>query len=116
MNLEDHLNAEEGSFLLDLRCNLKWNNESFKELLNLILEEANKTKDDKTISKQTASRIWFVNDFVKNWSEHDNFPKTNPSEYYDQAYQLLNEVTYTYFLSESPYESEETLKSMIDEL
>ena len=116
MNLENHLNAKEGSFILALRCDLEWNNESFKELLYLILEEAKKTKDDKTISKDTASGIWFVNDFVKNWAEHDNFPKSNSVEYYDKAYQLLNEVTYTYFLSESPYESEETLKNMIDEL
>ena len=94
MNLEDHLNAKEGSFILDLRCNLKWKNESFKELLYLILEEAQKTRKDNTVSKQTVSGIWFVNDFVRNWTEHENFPKKNPQEYYDKAYKLLNHFFY----------------------
>jgi hypothetical protein len=116
MKLKDELNAENGSFLLELRTNLNWNHNSFINLLSELNNECKRTKNDLNLSRDIASGIWYISDFIKSWSEHKNFPKQYSAEYYEKAYELINDLAYSYFMSESPYQSENEIDNKITEL
>ena len=92
MKLVDALKAESGSFLLELRTDLNWNHSSFINLLTELNTECKRTK------------------------ENPNFPKQLVEEYYEKAYELINDLTYSYFMAESPYESESEIENKIAEL
>jgi len=116
MTLKDELNAENGSFLLELRTEFNWNHKSFVNLMTELNNESNKTKNDSELSREITSGFWYVSDFIKNWTEHENFIKKLPTEYYNKAYELINDIVYTYFMSESPYQSENEIENKINAL
>ena len=116
MTLKDELNAENGSFLLELRTYLNWNHDSFINLLTELNKECKRTKENLNLSRDTASGIWYISDFIKNWTEHQNFPKEFAEKYYEKAYELINDLAYTYFMAESPYESDSEIENKITEL
>ena len=116
MKLIDELNAENGSFLLELRTDFNWNHDSFIKLLNELNTECKRTKENLNLSRDTASGIWYISDFIKNWTEHQNFPKEFTEEYYEKAHELINDLAYSYFMAESPYESESEIENKITEL
>jgi hypothetical protein len=116
MTLKDELNAEEGSFLLELRTELNWNHDSLLNLLTKLNAECKRTKENLNLSREIASGIWYISDFIKNWTEHKNFPKKYPTEYYEKAYELINDLAYYYFMAESPYQSESGIENKIMEL
>lgn len=116
MTLKDELNAEDGSFLLELRTNLNWNHDSFINLLTELNTECKRTKENLNLSRDTACGVWYISDFIKNWTVHPNFPKVFADEYYEKAYQLINDLAYSYFMAESPYESESEIENKISEL
>lgn len=57
MNLVDELNAEEGSFLLELRTGLNWNHDMFIELLRALNQEWKATKNNSYLNREIASGI-----------------------------------------------------------
>lgn len=113
MTIKDELNAEEGSFLLELRTDLNWNHSSFVNLLTELNNECKRTKGNPNLSREIASGIWFISDFIKNWTEHKNFPKIYPQEYYAKSYELITDLANTYFMTESLYESESEIENRI---
>ena len=116
MNLRDELNAEEGSFLLELRSGLHWNHEAFINLLKEAHEEYVRTKNDTTLEREIAHGLWYISHFVKDWSTHENFPKVYSDTYYSKAYDIIHDIAYEYFMGESIYQSEETIIKQIEEL
>lgn len=116
MTLKDELNAEDGSFLLELRTNLIWNHNSFINLLTEINREYKRTKEDSKLSREIASGIWYISDLIKSWTEHENFPKKHSAEYYEKSFELINDLAYSYFMSESPYQSENEIENKINSL
>ena len=116
MTLKEELNAADGSFLLELRSDLKWNHNSFINLVTGLFAEYNRTKGNLDLSRDIASGIWYISDFIENWTEHQNFPKIYPDEYYEKAYELIYDLAYSYFMAESPYDSESEIENKIAEL
>ncbi|NHN24414.1 hypothetical protein FIA58_001895 [Flavobacterium jejuense] len=116
MTIKDELNAEEGSFLLELRTDLNWNHSSFINLLTELNNECKRTNGIPNLSREIASGIWYISDFIKSWTEHKNFPKIYTHEYYEKSYELISDLANTYFMSESPYESESEIENRIVEL
>lgn len=116
MQLKDQLNAEDGSFLLELRTELNWNHQSFINLLTTLNTECIRTRDHTNISKEIASGIWYLSSFVKDWTLHKDFPKTYSKLYYETAYAIIDDLVYTYFMSEPPYTSTSEIEYKIDQL
>ena len=116
MTLKDELNAEDGSFLLELRADLNWNHDSFINLLTELNAECKRTREIQNLPRNIASGIWYISGFIKNWTEHKNFPKKYSDEYYRKACELINHLAYTYFMAESPYEPESEIENKIAEL
>ncbi len=116
MTLKDELNAENGSFILELRTKLHWNHNSFINLLTEINKEYKRTKENSNLPRDIASGIWYISVFIKSWSEHNSFPKEYVPEYYEKAYEIINDLAYSYFMSESPYQSESEIEIKISKL
>lgn len=116
MTLKNELNAEEGSFLLGLRINLIWDHTSFINLMNEIHKEFKNTKNNLELNREIANGVWYISHFIKDWSEHENFPKVFPSEYYLKAYTLIDDISYEYFMGQSIYQSEDGVEKKIKEL
>ncbi|HEY0744183.1 MAG TPA: hypothetical protein VGD40_22105 [Chryseosolibacter sp.] len=116
MTLKKELDAADGSFLLELRTGFSWNHYAFINLLRKIEEECKRTQNDTSLDREIASGIWYSINFIKDWVNHENFPKVYPSKYYEIAFGLLNELGYYYFMGESPYESENEIDGKVRSL
>ena len=116
LKLIDELKAEEGSFILELRTELSWNHNSFINLLNELNKEYKNSRNDKKLDREIACGIWYISNFIEDWSQHENFPKILPDSYYEKSYQLINDLTYQYFMAESIYQSESEIEKKIDEI
>lgn len=75
MKLKDEINANEGSFLLELRTEYTWNHNAFIRLLSLIHEEHLNTKDNQELSRELAFGIWFLyessRDYILNLTQSE---------------------------------------------
>ena len=116
MTLKDELYAENGSFILELRTELKWNHNSFINLLTEINKECKRTNESSSLPRDIAGGIWYISEFIKSWTEHKSFPKEYNDEYYEKAYGLINDLTYSYFMDVSPYQSKNEIEKKVTEL
>jgi hypothetical protein len=114
--LIDELNAENGSFILELRTELNWNHNSFVNLISELNKEFEKTKNENKLNREIACGIWYISDFIKDWSQHENFPKKLTKEYYAKSYGLIDDLAYQYFMAESIYESKNAIEKKIEEI
>ncbi|CAM1372912.1 hypothetical protein [Tenacibaculum xiamenense] len=116
MKLIDELNAEEGSFLLELRTELNWNHNAFLNLLIKLSEECKKITKKSKLNRNIAEGVWYISYFIQDWSSHTNFPKKFPKEYYIKAYELIHDLASYYFSGHSPYTSVNQFETLFDEL
>ena len=116
MELTKELEADEGSFLLELRTSLNWNHTSFVNLVSKLYTYCQNNKEVNKLERPVASSIWYISTFIRDWTEHNNFPKDQPEEYYTKSYELVNDLAEFYFNGTSPYTNEEHLLDKIEEL
>ena len=110
------MNGKNGSFLIQLRTELYWNHNSFVNLTIKLFQEYKITKDDKELDREISSGVWYISNFIKDWTQHKNFPKKFPSDYYKKAYELLDDLSWAYFMNDSAYNSESDIKNEITAL
>ena len=103
LSFKDELNAEVGSFLLELRCNLVWDKAAFARLIRTMQDYVEQTGTSETVERWTAEGFWYLDHFVQDWSSHPSFPRTHEQHYYDAAYRRLHDLAYWLFVGESPY-------------
>ncbi len=116
LTLMQELNAEDNSFLIEFRIDLNWNHISFVNLLNKLYEECQNRENDTMLSREIAGGIWYISNYIEDWSQHKAFPKKFSKEYYELAYELINDLTYHYFVGESLYQSKSIVDNKIEEL
>ncbi len=116
LKLIDELNAENGSFILELRTELKWNHNSFLNLVSKLDKEFKSTKNENKLNREIACGVWYISNFIKDWSQHENFPKILAEEYYTKSYELIDDLAYQYFMAESIYETENAIEKKIEEI
>ena len=116
LKLIDELNAENGSFILELRTELKWNHNSFLNLVSKLNKEFESTKNENKLKREIACGVWYISNFIKDWSQHENFPKILTEEYYTKSYELIDDLVYQYFMAESVYETENVIEKKIEEI
>jgi hypothetical protein len=103
-HLRHEFDAEEGSFLLQLRCDLRWDREAFGRLVGSMQSYLQHRSDLERIPRWIAAGFWFLSWHVKDWSSHPDFPRPFAAEYYESAYERLHDLAYWCFFGESPYE------------
>ncbi|HET6384326.1 MAG TPA: hypothetical protein VFJ58_13110 [Armatimonadota bacterium] len=100
--LRNEFEAAEGSFLIRIRTDLNWERESFTRLITSMQRCCEEYSDSETLDRWMAEGFWYVPSFVRDWTTHPNFPRIHEPEYYQRAYQRLDDLSYWFFLGESP--------------
>ena len=103
--LKREFDAEEGSFLLRMRCELDWDWQAYRRLTSAMYDVADEARGQASIETWVAQGFWFVDTSVRDWTGHPSFPRPSEEEYRD-AIQLLHDLAWFLFTGESPYEDD----------
>jgi hypothetical protein len=95
--------AEESSFLIQLRCNLKWDKQAFLRLATAMEQCCTGMENAEHVDRWLADGFYFLSWFVQSWATHKNFPKEFPEDYYEEAFQLLSDLASYFFTGSHPY-------------
>jgi hypothetical protein len=95
----------EGAFALKLRTELVWDKVAFLELITAMQNYLESARDTETLDRWIAEGFWYLNEFIKDWSTHPNFPRMFSDAYYNAAYERLHALAYWLFVGESLYQS-----------
>lgn len=96
--LQQEFDAEDGSFLIQLRCDFYWDKSAFTRLTQNMYEVAKDLENQPNIPKWVANGFWYVEKFTKEWTNHPNFPSPD-QEYHEDCLELL------YFLCDYLFEN-----------
>ena len=101
--LRHEFEAGDGSFLIQLRSDLIWEKASFNRLIAVMQSCCEAFSRSDTLERWMAEGFWYVPWFVRDWTTHPNFPRIHQPEYYEKAYERLDDLAYWFFFGESPY-------------
>jgi len=101
--LKREYEAQDGSFLLEVRTSLRWDREVFSRLTAAMKQCCIDSAGKDVLDRWLAELFWYLSDFVRDWTMHPNFPRMYPREYYEKAYERLYNLAYWYFRGYSPY-------------
>ena len=118
--LQHEFNANEGSFLLQLRCDLVWDRAAFTRLTGAMVEccEAYDTTDDpsttaipgspyydKTVPRWLAEGFWYTSTFVRGYTSHPAWREkiARDPDYFDDAYERLDLLADWFFTGDCPF-------------
>jgi hypothetical protein len=95
----------EDSFCLQLRINLAWDKKAFSRLTAAMLQCCKSMAQDEMLPRWLAEGFWYIPQFVRNWTTHPAWKETTQTEpqYYEDAYQRLDDLAYWFFIGESSY-------------
>lgn len=115
MTLVNEINAEEGSFLLQLKTEHIWNHNAFIRLLSFIYYEYINTKYDQKISREYVFGIWFLYEFSRDYALNFMYKELD-EKYYEKAIEVFHDLIFVYFSLDSIYLSDEILLEKINNL
>ncbi len=117
-SLRRELDGEAESFILKLRVDLYWEPDHAVALLTLMYSYIHSTVGAQVLHRKVAGDIWFVIQFIRNWSSHEAFRHANPypDEYYNEVYELLHILGDWYFTGECPFTHPESVMEEIRSL
>jgi len=101
--LRSEFEAGDGAFLIRLRTGMHWDKESFTRLITAMQQCCQQHSKSETLERWMANGFWYVPSFVREWTTHPNFPRVHSTEYYQKAYERLDDLAYWFFYGESPY-------------
>ncbi len=101
--LRDEFAAEDGSFLIQLRCGLKWDRAAFLRLVTAMDQCCADLEGAEQVERWVADGFWYVSWFVQSWATHENFPREFPEKYYQDAFRLLFDLASYFFSGSHPY-------------
>jgi hypothetical protein len=110
--LRREFDAEEGTFLLRLRCDLEWDKEAFSRLVRAMEQCAVDHAGRESIERWIANGFWYTDRFVPEWSSHPGFPRPHGEWYYEAAYERLHALAYWLFFGESPFQGDGPLEPL----
>ncbi|GGK61899.1 hypothetical protein Ppa06_24090 [Planomonospora parontospora subsp. parontospora] len=101
--LRREFDAESGSFLLQLRCDLRWDRQAFSHLEKAMRRVCAQQETKDQLDRWLVEGYWYLADFVPNWTSHSNFPRPEPPEYYEAALERLLDIQSWFVTGRSPY-------------
>ena len=102
--LKSEFDADEGSFLIQLRPGLEWNKQAFVRLVIAMRACCQESSGKASLERWLANGFWYISWFVEDWTTHEAFPRPFAADYYDRAYEILHDLAFWFFSGESPYE------------
>ncbi len=114
LTLIEELNAADNSFLIELLGKANWKHTALINLIEKFYEECQKRENDTMLSREIAGVVWDITDSIKGGNQHvtNNFFK----EYYEKAYELIDDLVYHYFMGESLYIYKSVVEDKIREM
>jgi hypothetical protein len=100
--LNHEFNAEEGSFLLQLRCQGRWDWVAFARLTSAMEACCEHRREAETVERWVANGFWFCDVFVKEQARHSGMRLPGPPEDYERAFEQLAELAHWFFYDEHP--------------
>ncbi len=110
--LRCEFDAEEGSFLLTLRCERAWDRPAFSRLVGAMEACAVAHEGRQEIERWVACGFWYLEQFVPEWTSHPNFPRFDDEDYLREACRRLSDLAYWLFFGESPYQGQSPLPAL----
>lgn len=104
--LRHEFDAEPGSFLLQLRTELRWDTEAFHRMTSLMYGVAIRQTHDAPIPQWIAAGFWYLDWFVRDWSTRANFPRPHEQSYYEAGYERLHDLAWLLFVGDDPFEGQ----------
>jgi hypothetical protein len=101
--LSNEFEAGSDSFISKLRPDLNWDKAAFTRLTTAMKVCCERQSSAEQIERWIARGFWYIPRFVREWTTHPNFPKPYPIEYYDRAYERLDDLGFWFFFGQSPY-------------
>ena len=101
--LKNEFDAEDNSFLIQLRCDFRWDRIAFSRLVDSMKACCENNAESGNLERWLAAGFWYLQDFVKEHTSHQDFYKPYSQNYYEWAYKRLDDLAYWFFLGESPY-------------
>jgi len=95
--------AEEGSFLLRLRCDLAWDRAAFTRLERAMRAACEQCRSRDTLDRWAAEGFHHVATWIPTWTAHPNFPRPTPDSYYQDCLTRLEDLADWYFRGWSAY-------------
>ncbi len=103
--LKEEFEAADGSFLLQLRIDLRWDVAAFDRVTSAMLEVVKARDPVDPIPRWLAEGYWYLDWYVRKWTSHEAFPRPHSSSYYEEAYERIHDLAYWLFFGESPYQN-----------
>lgn len=98
--LRQEFDGEDGSFLITLRCGLKWDEEAYDRLVQLMKRCIADLEGMEEIPRWIANGFWFTDSFVMSWTSHPDFPREQDQAYYDDAWSEISCLAHALFVDD----------------
>ncbi|MFF7638631.1 hypothetical protein ACFZB9_36600 [Kitasatospora sp. NPDC008050] len=95
--LRHEFDAEEGSFLLRLRCDLHWDRGAFSQLEQAMRVVCEQTQSADRLDRWMAEGFYSVSSWVADWTAHPNFPRPEPTAYHQACLERLGDLANWFF-------------------
>ncbi|WP_326763569.1 hypothetical protein OG978_02350 [Streptomyces sp. NBC_01591] len=100
--LRREFNAEEGSFLLQLRGR-QWDRTAFTRLEQAMRAACAQFETSEKIDRWLAEGFYEVATAVPSWTSHPAFPRPAPDAYYEECLERIGDLADRFFRGESNY-------------
>ncbi|SBT45424.1 hypothetical protein [Micromonospora auratinigra] len=101
--LRAEFDAEEGSFLLTVRCDLRWDRAAFSRLERAMRAACQAYADRDRLDRWLAEGFFSVATWVRDHTSHPDFPRPLPESYYEACLERLWELADWFFRGEHVY-------------
>ncbi len=101
--LRREFDAEDGSFLIQLRCDFHWDRDGFSRLEQAMRRICAAHETTEQLDRWLVEGYWYLADFVPSHTSHPNFPRPEPADYYGAALERLHDLQNWFVTGRSPY-------------
>ncbi|MCY1139370.1 hypothetical protein OWR29_15325 [Actinoplanes sp. Pm04-4] len=103
-DLRHEFESAEGSFMLRLRTELRWDKEAFTRLERAMRSACADHEGRDDLPRWVAEGFWEAATFIPEWTAHPNFPRPEPQQYYDNCLERIRDLADWFFRSWHAYQ------------
>ncbi|MFC4035996.1 hypothetical protein ACFO3J_31710 [Streptomyces polygonati] len=104
--LRREFEAEEGSFLLQLRGDLMWDRAAFTRLERAMRAACERDQAEEKLDRWLAEGFFDVATWVPMWTAHPDFPRPTPGVYYEACMERISDLARWFFRGWHDYSEE----------
>ncbi len=98
--LRSDFDAAEGSFLLQLRCQGRWDDERLTKLLEVMAHCTKLYADADSLPRWIASGFWYMSVFVPEQAQHQSFQSSHSPAFLRERCGDIEHVVFGFFTGE----------------